>query len=79
MIVLSADSITKHFGPDPVLSGATFDVRAGDRIGLVGPNGTGKTTLLNILAGAAGAGQWSDPTTIVDSGWISQTTGRLRR
>ncbi|MHB8973660.1 MAG: ABC-F family ATP-binding cassette domain-containing protein [Pirellulaceae bacterium] len=51
MILLSAQDITKHFGPEPVLDGVTFDVRKGERISVVGPNGTGKTTLLKILAG----------------------------
>ena len=35
----------------PVLSGVTFRASAGSRIGLVGENGTGKTTLLRVLAG----------------------------
>jgi ATP-binding cassette subfamily F protein 3 len=51
MILLTIRDVTKRFGPDPVLDGVTFDVRAGERIALVGPNGTGKTTLLKILAG----------------------------
>lgn len=51
MILLSAHEISKHYGPEPVLDGVTFDARRGERIALVGPNGTGKTTLLNILAG----------------------------
>jgi ATP-binding cassette subfamily F protein 3 len=51
MILLSAHGIRKHFGPDPVLDGVTFDVRRGQRIALVGPNGAGKTTLLKILIG----------------------------
>lgn len=51
MIVVSLENVRKHYGPEPVLDGVSFDVRPGQRIGLVGPNGTGKTTLLKILAG----------------------------
>ncbi len=51
MILLQVEGIQKHFGPEPVLDGVTFDLRPGDRAGLVGPNGEGKTTLLKILAG----------------------------
>jgi ATP-binding cassette subfamily F protein 3 len=55
MILLSVQDIVKHFGPEPVLDGVTFDVRPGERISLVGPNGAGKTTLLRIIAGTESA------------------------
>ncbi|MGI8980090.1 MAG: ABC-F family ATP-binding cassette domain-containing protein [Pirellulaceae bacterium] len=51
MILLSLQSLVKHYGPDPVLAGVTFDIRPGERASLVGPNGAGKTTLLKIIAG----------------------------
>jgi len=51
MILLDAEGIRKHFGPEPVLNGVTVEVRPGERIALAGPNGSGKTTLLRILAG----------------------------
>ncbi len=50
MILLDADGIRKHYGPEAVLAGVTFQVRPGERISLAGPNGSGKTTLLRILA-----------------------------
>jgi ATP-binding cassette subfamily F protein 3 len=51
MILLSLQDIVKHYGPEPVLAGVTFDVRPGERVSLVGPNGAGKTTLMRIVAG----------------------------
>lgn len=43
----------KSFGNREVLSGASFDVEAGQITALVGPNGSGKTTTLHVLAGLA--------------------------
>ncbi|MEK6239776.1 MAG: ATP-binding cassette domain-containing protein, partial [Planctomycetales bacterium] len=51
MILLTVDNIVKRFGSKPVLDGVSFDVRKGERVSLIGPNGTGQTTLLKILAG----------------------------
>jgi ATPase subunit of ABC transporter with duplicated ATPase domains len=49
--MVSASNIVKHHGPQLVLAGATLVVPPRARIGLVGPNGVGKSTLLRILAG----------------------------
>ena len=55
MILLDVRSVTKHFGPEAVLAGASFEVRPKERLALVGPNGAGKSTLLKILAGQESA------------------------
>jgi len=51
-LVIEADRIAKAFGDRPIVADFTTRIRRGDRIGIVGPNGTGKTTLLNLLTGA---------------------------
>ncbi len=51
MSLIVANNIGKYYGGHDVFEGLTFRVEAGDRIGLVGPNGEGKTTLLRIIAG----------------------------
>ncbi len=52
MPALAAQHIRKSFGPQVVLDDATFTLARGEKVGLIGANGTGKSTLAKILAGA---------------------------
>lgn len=49
MIVLGCDSISLSFGGEVVLDNLTFSVNAGDRLGIVGANGAGKTSLFRVI------------------------------
>src|SRR3989442_9271802 len=51
MSVLSVQAVAKRFGERLLFSDISFRLAHGDRVGLVGPNGVGKTTLLRIAAG----------------------------
>lgn len=46
-----AENLGKSFGNIPLFKDATFHIRGGDRIGIIGPNGCGKSTLINMLLG----------------------------
>lgn len=50
-IVLTGDHLTKSFGGRTLFSNASFELRQGDRVGLVGRNGMGKSTLLKMIVG----------------------------
>jgi ATP-binding cassette, subfamily F, member 3 len=50
MALLQARGITKSFGSRLILGGVDLDVEAGVRLGMIGPNGGGKSTLMRILA-----------------------------
>lgn len=51
MIELALNGVVKYFGAVQVLSNVTFEVQTKERVGIVGANGSGKTTILKIIAG----------------------------
>ena len=52
-MLLSAENISKNYGMKQLLDGVSVYLNEGDRLGIIGINGTGKSTLLKILAGAS--------------------------
>ena len=49
MIVLSCKNISKSYGIDEILKNVTLSINEGDRVGIIGANGEGKSTLFKIL------------------------------
>jgi len=49
MIALSVNKISKSFGATTIFEDLSMDVQEGERLGLIGPNGCGKTTMMKIL------------------------------
>lgn len=73
--MLFVRNLAKAFGAITVLEDISFAINSGDRVGIVGANGVGKTTLLSVLAGqeSADAGSFSfAPSTEI--GYLPQST-----
>ena len=51
MALLQLRGAVKGFGARTILEGLDFDIEPGARVGMIGPNGGGKSTLLRLLAG----------------------------
>jgi ATP-binding cassette subfamily F protein 3 len=51
MLLFSCSDLSRGFGGEPLFEQLGFELYNGERVGLVGPNGVGKTTLLRLLAG----------------------------
>ncbi|HEY7457390.1 MAG TPA: ABC transporter ATP-binding protein [Xanthobacteraceae bacterium] len=50
--VLTVDEISKHFGGLVAVNKISFDIAENEVLGLIGPNGSGKTTVINLISGA---------------------------
>jgi ABC-type branched-subunit amino acid transport system ATPase component len=51
MSLLTIEGLFAHFGGVAAVDNVSFDIRQGEILGLIGPNGSGKTTVLNLLSG----------------------------
>ncbi len=49
--VIEARNLTKSFGDKPIVKHFSYSLKRGDRIGIVGPNGIGKSTFIDLLTG----------------------------
>ncbi|MGQ0832654.1 MAG: ABC-F family ATP-binding cassette domain-containing protein [Microthrixaceae bacterium] len=71
--MLTASDVVRHHGAQVVLGGVSVSITPGARLGVVGPNGIGKSTLLRVLAGLeapdSGTVRRSPATTV---GWLPQ-------
>ena len=52
-VLLDVQAVSKRFGGLLALDHLSFSVREGEVLGLIGPNGSGKTTMMNLISGAA--------------------------
>ena len=51
MNILNIEHVSKVFGEKTIFDDVSFGIQEGDKIGIIGINGTGKTTLLRMIAG----------------------------
>lgn len=51
MIMLKVENLTKHFGGVKAVNNCSFEIEKGKVTALIGPNGSGKTTVFNLISG----------------------------
>ncbi|MBQ5587236.1 MAG: ATP-binding cassette domain-containing protein, partial [Selenomonadales bacterium] len=52
MVLVTVENVGKSYGTRRLFGDVTFGIEEGDKIGVIGVNGTGKSTFLKIMAGA---------------------------
>lgn len=77
--MINVSNVSKIINGVPLYTGATFQINPGEKVGLVGPNGVGKTTLFNMIVGEdrPDEGQLSVASDVRVS-YFSQKTGEMR-
>ncbi|MGA1193568.1 MAG: ATP-binding cassette domain-containing protein, partial [Kiritimatiellia bacterium] len=76
--VITVDNLSYAWGDVPVVSGLTTQIMRGDKVGIIGPNGCGKTTLLKLLLGQLASQQGSvEHGTNIEIAYFDQHRERL--
>ena len=57
--MIIANNLEKSFGPQSLFEGVSFLINEGERVGLVGKNGTGKSTLFKMILGQESSRLWN--------------------
>ncbi|HMS39090.1 MAG TPA: ATP-binding cassette domain-containing protein, partial [Pyrinomonadaceae bacterium] len=66
MNILSLENVSKNYGIKPLFEGVTIGLEDTDKIGIIGANGSGKTTFLRVIAG----------TETTDTGKVVRASGK---
>ena len=66
MIDISVHELNKYYGANHVLKGISFEIYSGEKVGLLGKNGSGKTTMFKVITG-------EEP---FESGSLSKASGK---
>ena len=75
MIILSCNNLNKSFGVDSILEDISFTINEGDKVGIIGVNGTGKTTLFKIISNEYGYDSGEIYTSkVCEIGYLEQNT-----
>ncbi len=79
--MINASNVNKSFGPKTVIRDLSFQVGAGEVVGLLGPNGSGKTTMVRLLSGVlrpdSGSVQVTGRDPLADGEDVRMATGVL--
>src|SRR6476661_8919047 len=77
--MIAFTNVTKQYGAQILFVDASFQVNPGEKVGLVGPNGSGKTTIFRLLMGAEVPDEGTiDKPRRLTLGYFDQNVGDLR-
>ena len=79
MNILTVDNISKSYGVRKIFDGASFFLQEGEKAGIIGINGTGKSTLLKMIAGLEEADDGMIPPTEICFSSSNQRINRAHR
>nr|CAB3452823.1 unnamed protein product [Digitaria exilis] len=76
-ILIECRDVHKSFGDKHVLRGVSFKIRHGEAVGIIGPSGTGKSTILKVMAGLLAPDKVFQSAALFDSLTVRENVGFL--